>query len=439
MSAQVAQELKARGVAEVIVVLKATTEPQVVAATRGASGLKMKAALAPAASAAKALARYFVSSTMSLPAAVAQAKATDPSRRERKAREVDSTPRPTPVRYFAYLGVMFGTVTREGLAALRADPRVESVTGAPPISLVRPKRVEPARLVGAHTWGIEALKVPELWKQGLTGKGVLVGHLDTGADGKHPALRDAIRAFAEFDTLGRERKPTPEPYDTDDHGTHTAATIAGREINGRAVGVAPGSGLASAIVIEGGDVVARVLGGMDWAVGQRIRILNMSLGFRGWWEDFLPLVRLLRRRNILPVFAVGNEGPGTSRSPGNYREAVSVGAFDEAGLVADFSSSQRFKRLRDPIVPDLVAPGVNVISARPGGGYQSMAGTSMATPHVAGLAALLLEANPRATETQVERAIIKACALHAGTIRERAGRGVPDAPRALAILMGTKG
>jgi subtilisin family serine protease len=439
MSAQVAQELKARGVAEVIVVLKATTKPEVVAATRGASPSRMKAALAPAASAAKALARYFVSSTMSLPAAVAQARATEPRRRERRAPEAHPVRRPAPVRYFAHLGVLFGTVTREGLAALRADPRVESVTGAPPISLVRPKRVEPGRLVGPHTWGIDALKVPELWKQGLTGKGVLIGHLDTGSDGTHPALREAIRAFAEFDALGRELRPAPAPHDTEDHGTHTAATIAGREHGGHAVGVAPGAGLASAIVIEGGDVVARVLGGMDWAVGQGIRILSMSLGFRGWWEDFLPLVRLLRRRNILPVFAVGNEGPGTSRSPGNYTEALSVGAFDEGGLIAEFSSSQRFRRLRDPIVPDLVAPGVNVISARPGGGYQAMSGTSMATPHVAGLAALLLEAEPKATETQVERAIVRSAILGKGTTRDRAGRGVPDAPRALAILKATKG
>jgi subtilisin family serine protease len=206
-------------------------------------------------------------------------------------------------------------------------------------------------------------------------------------------------------------------------------------VNGRTIGVAPAADLASAIVIEGGDVVARVLGGMDWAVGQGVRVLSMSLGFRGWWEDFLPLVRLLRARNILPVFAVGNEGPGTSRSPGNYYQAVAVGAYDESGRVANFSSSQRFRRLRDPIVPDLVAPGVDVISARPGGGYQVMDGTSMATPHIAGLAALLLEAKPAATETQVERALLRSCLLRAGMTRDRAGRGVPDAVQALAILM----
>ena len=107
--------------------------------------------------------------------------------------------------------------------------------------------------------------------------------------------------------------------------------------------------------------------------------------------------RHARAQGILPLFAVGNEGPGTSRSPGNYVEALSVGATDRDDDVALFSSSQRFDRQSDLIVPDLVAPGVSVISARPGGGSQSMDGTSMATPHTAGLAALLLEAKPDAT------------------------------------------
>ncbi|MDR7419258.1 MAG: S8 family serine peptidase [Armatimonadota bacterium] len=435
MSAHIAQELKARGVAEVIVVLKATTEPEVISAARAARGARLKAALAPAAAAAKALARYFVSSEMSLAAAVSDVDVPPPRAAARRKAARRGARRVPPVRYFEHLGVMLGTVTRAGLAALRADPRVRAVTGTPPLSLVRPPRVAAARLAARRTWGIEAMNIPALWQQGLTGRGVLVGHLDTGVDGRHPVLRGAIATFAEFDALGRERRPAPRPYDTDDHGTHTAATIAGRPVNGRAVGVAPGAHLASAIVIEGGDVVARVLGGMDWAVAQGVRILNMSLGFRGWWEDFRPVTRLLRARNILPVFAVGNEGPGTSRSPGNYSEALSVGAFDEDGAVADFSSSQRFRRLRDPIVPDLVAPGVNVISARPGGRYLAMDGTSMATPHIAGLAALLLQAKPDATETRVERAILRSCSRRPWMDRARAGRGVPDAAQALAILV----
>ncbi len=337
--------------------------------------------------------------------------------------------------FYPHLGILYGTANREGVAALRAEKSlVAGLCGAPPLSIIRPTRVAAAKLSTKITWGLQDLGTPALWNQGITGKGVLVGHLDTGADGKHPALKKAITDFAEFDMLGREIKPAPKPYDTDDHGTHTAATIAGRAVGGKSVGMAPQATLASAIVIEGGDVVARVLGGMDWAVGKKVKILSMSLGFRGWWNDFLPLTKLLRARNVLPVFAVGNEGPGTSRSPGNYWQACSIGATDRAQQVADFSSSQRFKRKKDPVVPDVVAPGVNIVSAKPGGGFQAMDGTSMATPHVAGLAALLWEAKPDATVKEIEQAIFRSCRRGAGMDPERGNRGIPNGPRALALL-----
>jgi subtilisin family serine protease len=159
----------------------------------------------------------------------------------------------------------------------------------------------------------------------------------------------------------------------------------------------------------------------------------MSLGLRGWWDDFVVLTRILRQRGVLPVFAVGNEGPGTSRSPGNYPEALSVGAHDEDWKMADFSSSQRFRRATDPLVPDLVAPGVGVVSAMPGGGWQIMDGTSMATPHVAGLAALLMEAAPGRSIDVVESAIFRSCTRRGMSV-ERCNRGVPDGLRALKIL-----
>jgi len=175
---------------------------------------------------------------------------------------------------------------------------------------------------------------------------------------------------------------------------------------------------------------------MDWAISQNVRVLSMSLGLRGFVDDFLAITQIIRSKNILPVFAVGNEGVFTSRSPGNYSEALSVGAHDRNGMIADFSSSQRFLRPADPLVPDIVGPGVDVISARPGGGFQSMSGTSMATPHIAGLAALLFEAKPSATAADVEKAIFNSSKL--GTIpKSRGNRGMPDGVVALSILTGT--
>jgi subtilisin family serine protease len=411
------QQLKASGVAQVIVVMKSA------------------AAAAAGRPEAASLMRRFRSSELSQTSALEEARGLAAGRRGAAKARAHAAKASGP-RVYPNLGVMYGTVDAQGLAALRSDARVSAVTGAPVLSLIRPTAVRAAKLTEEVTWGIEALGVPKLWGEGLTGKAVRVAHLDTGVDGKHPALKGALSAFAEFDEVGQIVRPAPAPYDSDEHGTHTAATIAGRPVGGRAMGVAPKSQLASALVIEGGDAVARVLGGLDWSLGQGVKVLSMSLGFRGWWEDFLPIVQILRSRGVLPVIAVGNEYAGTSRSPGNYSESLSVGAADERLGVASFSSSQRFARTRDPIVPDVVAPGVNVLSAKPGGGFQLMDGSSMATPHVAGLAALLFEAKPSASVGDVESAIFQSCKLHPRMTEARAGRGLPDAPEALRVLTG---
>ncbi len=348
----------------------------------------------------------------------------------------DADPEAASVRYYPNLGVAYGTVDRAGLAALKADPKVRSVAAAPLFSLIRPvgvaALVDPAATL---TWGLDAIGVQELWDEGLDGSGVRIAHLDTGIDATHPALVKALESFAEIDFSGRE-KPGATPSESDMtfwHGTHTAATIAGRSVAGTTVGVAPGATLASAKVIEGGDVVARILGGMDWALARRVRVLSMSLGLRGMNTAFVSVVDLLRDSGVLPVIAVGNEGPGTSRSPGNYPAALSVGAHDRNTAVAGFSSSQRFRRRSQALVPDLVGPGVDVISAGPNGGWHELSGSSMATPHVAGLAALLLQAEPTATVDELERAIL--ASADRGTMDvERVNHGAVSAPRALASL-----
>jgi subtilisin len=434
MSSITNDQLKATGTAQVIAILEAA--PPAPSFNAAAGGIALAAAAESPQLAG--LESYFVSregqnhdlaaAGMSNVAALSMT-ATSSSR----SRTTRSAP---DVLTFPNLGVILGTVTREGLQGLRADVRVKKVVGAPQFSLIRPVAAADAKLSSKNTWGIEFLKVPKLWDQGLSGKGVTVGHLDTGADGKHPALKTAFAGFAEFDSFGVQVTPAPKPHDTDEHGTHTAATIAGRPVSGKSVGVAPKSLLASAIVIEGGNVIARILGGMDWAISQNVRILSMSLGLRGFVDDFLAITQILRSKNVLPVFAVGNEGPGTSRSPGNYAESVSIGAHDKNGAIANFSSSQKFIRTDDPLVPDIVAPGVDVVSAKPGGGFQSLSGSSMATPHIAGLAALLFEAKPSATANEVEKALFGSARL--GSIsRSRGNRGIPDGLLALTALTGT--
>jgi len=158
----------------------------------------------------------------------------------------------------------------------------------------------------------------------------------------------------------------------------------------------------------------------------------MSLGIPGVAEEFLDITKILRDRRILLVVAIGNEGPHTSRSPGNYAGVMSVGAMDENNQVADFSSSEM---AGDRIVPDLVAPGVHIVSCAPRNEYVSMDGTSMAAPHVAGLAALLFQAKPDATVDQIQEAIYSSCNRPATMAKERANRGVPDSKLALEHLI----
>lgn len=446
------------GYAEVLVIVHGDPTPPPAAAALGAAtavgGRTRKRAAAPLASAALTVddpdwMKYFVVPPASQDASLAAAHVHSEARKASRAPAASAAATATAIkrvaaavdtevpkaRVYHHLGVVLGTVDHGGLAGLQADPRVAEVHPAPQISLVRPTESATARARAGVTWGPQQLGADALWNAGFTGRGILIGHLDTGVDGTHPALAGAIAHFAQFDDLGKE-VPGAQPHDSAEHGTHTAGTLVGRAVRTTQFGMAPGAQLASAMVIEGGNVVARVLGGMNWAVGLGIRVLSMSLGLRGYTPAFLGITQVLRRRGVLPVFAVGNEGPGTSRSPGNYAEALSVGACAEDGSVPDFSSSQTFNRPNDPLVPDLVGPGVDVLSSTPGNTYAEMSGSSMATPHVAGLAALLLQAAPNASIDDVERAIFASCALGPGMQADRANRGLPNGPRALALLTG---
>ena len=339
------------------------------------------------------------------------------------------------VRVYPNLGLAVGEVTSNGLASLQADPKVDKIDKAPELSLIRPVDEQPARTGAGPTWGIRRLGADRLWRAGITGKGVVVGHLDTGVDGTHPALRGAIAQFAAFDLAG-DQVPNAPPTDSGEHGTHTAGTIVGRPVANGRFGIAPEAQLASAMVIEGGQVIDRILGGMDWVIAQGARVLSMSLGLRGFTPAFQSVIDALRAANVLPVIAVGNEGPATSRSPGNYANVLSIGAMDVNDRVADFSGSQTFNRPINPLCPTLVGPGVDIVSCVPGRKFKTMDGTSMATPHIAGLAALLLQAVPTATVNDLETAIIDSCSLPRSMTQARANHGVPDAERAFLRLTG---
>ncbi|TGQ74632.1 MAG: serine protease [Mesorhizobium sp.] len=340
------------------------------------------------------------------------------------------------LRVYPHLGLAIGYVDKSGAAALEASAATSNVVKAPELSLIRPTAVRPAHRKAALSWGLKALGADAMWSAGFDGKDVVVGHLDTGVDGSHPSLKGAIFDFAEFDLAG-DKVPNAKPHDSGEHGTHTAGTIAGRAGAKGAFGMAPGAKLASGLVIEGGQVIERILSGMDWIIERGCPILSMSLGLRGFTPAFEQIINALRTAGVLPVIAVGNEGALSSRSPGNYDTVLSVGAMDAAQTVPLFSSSQKFTRPNEPLVPDLVAPGMGVLSCIPGGRFAEMDGTSMATPHIAGLAALLRQARPQASIADLEQAILGSCRLPPGMPVARGNRGVPNGPRAFQLLTGS--
>ncbi|MEV1000432.1 S8 family serine peptidase [Nonomuraea sp. NPDC050202] len=295
------------------------------------------------------------------------------------------------------------------------------------------KAVAPAS-AGASTWGIAKIGADRVRSErGLTGKGVRVAVLDTGIDVTHPDLKGKLVSadpadpkapggWIEFDAEG---KPVAsEPHDSAYHGTHVAGTIAGGDASGTQIGVAPGAGLMAGLVIPGGrGTLAQVVAGMQWALapykadgtpaGEPADVVSMSLGAEGYADELIEPARNIYRAGAFPSFAIGNDcSPGGSGSPGNVYEAVAVGATDVNDDVPDFSCGGTVKRAdwfdAPPewpdayVVPDVSAPGVDVVSAMPGGQYAALNGTSMATPHVSGTVALMLEARPGLTVDAAE-------------------------------------
>jgi hypothetical protein len=249
--------------------------------------------------------------------------------------------------------------------------------------------------------------VDALWRRGLSGAGVTIGHLDTGVAGDHPALAGRVADFIEFDQDGRVVPGSDAaPRDTGSHGTHTAGLLCGGEHSGRPMGVAPGARLLSAAVVEGGNNVVRVLRGLDWLRGSGIGVVCMALGVPGDNPVFWTMVAALRAEDVLIVCPVGNLGSRYALAPGSHPGVLAVGAMDQDGTLSSFTGCSRDDagRCRKP---DVLAPGDDLVSAHPRLDVEAQSGTSQAAALVAGVAALLRQACPRATAYQIEQALCR--------------------------------
>jgi subtilisin family serine protease len=242
-----------------------------------------------------------------------------------------------------------------------------------------------------------------------------------------------VTRFAEFDAEGA-MLPAAPPRDTGRHGTHVAGLICGGSAGGWTIGVAPAARLCSSVVIEGGHVLARVLGGLDWMFDCDVRVVCLSLGVPGYHPLFEIVIARLRRHGVLVVCPIGNGGRGTACSPALYPGVLAVGATDSQDRVARFSGDGRHFRRSDGAKPCLVAPGAAVPSSEPGGAVSPRDGTSLAAACVAGVAALLFQACPDATVDDVERALCDSAEPLPAVPAERQGSGLVNPLGAVRLL-----
>jgi uncharacterized repeat protein (TIGR01451 family) len=303
-------------------------------------------------------------------------------------------------------------------------------------------------------WNLAQVRVDLAWSAfGLDGSGVTVAIMDTGVDLQHPALQSQYRGYKAGGLTihqGNWLCTTDEgylyPVDANGHGTHVTGTaVGGRDTDGRAIGMAPGARWIAVKMLDdyGYGYDSWIHAAFEWLMAPADDpalapdIVNASWGSRDAAKEvFRPDVQALRAAGIVPVFAAGNEGPNalTLRSPASFPEAIAVGASDDQGEVANFSSQGPSPW--DEIKPEVIAPGTQIRSSHPGGTYGFRSGTSMATPHVAGLAALLRQADPTLSVDEIE-VLVTSSAVPLGTDvpNNASGWGRIDAYQAVAVAL----
>jgi Subtilase family len=286
---------------------------------------------------------------------------------------------------------------------------------------------------------VPQIGAPTAWAEGLDGTGARVAVLDTGIDATHPDLAGKVV---------QEKNFTTDPDgDQIGHGTHVASTIAGTGAasDGKYRGVAPGATLLDGkVCVKATNLCpdSAMIAGMEWAVDNHADVVNMSLGGPDTW-DLDPIEEtvnsLTASSGTLFVIAAGNEGQrGSISSPASAQAALAVGAVDRDERIAGFSNQG--PRTHDiGLKPEITAPGVDITAARskdgvygaPGELYTILSGTSMATPHVAGAAAILAAAHPDWDATRLKSTLIGSAHPNPDLATIAQGAGRVDVARAI--------
>ena len=242
-------------------------------------------------------------------------------------------------------------------------------------------------------WGISKIQANQVWLSGNTADPIKVGIIDTGISLSHPDL--ALNIKGSYNAINGRKSAN----DDNGHGSHVAGIIAALNNTTGSVGVAPKADIYAIKVLNaaGSGYISDIIEGIDWAISKNIKVINMSLGCACDVQSMHAAVIRAKNAGIIVVAAAGNSATDPVIYPAAYPEAIAVSATDSSDQLASWSA-------RGPEV-DLSAPGVSIYSTYKGTGYATLSGTSMASPHVAGSAALVLAKNPGWTPDQVLAAL----------------------------------
>lgn len=272
--------------------------------------------------------------------------------------------------------------------------------------------------LGGNNWGADLVKAPETWAKGYTGQGVVVAVLDTGVDYNHQDLSSNIWTNSK-EIAGNGKDDDGNGYiddyygwnfdgnnnstlDVNGHGTHVSGTIAGVNNGYGVTGIAYNSKIMPVKVLDdqGSGSYSAIANGIYYAVDNGADVINLSLGGGRSNDTLQKAIEYASSKGVIVVMAAGNDGGSQPAYPARYAKnyGLAVGAVDQNKNLADFSNRAGADQLAY-----VTAPGVNVYSTLPGNEYASYSGTSMATPHVAGVVALMLSANPNLSDAQVRQ------------------------------------
>jgi len=359
----------------------------------------------------------------------------------------------SPTARFRIINGFVAHMSHAAATALSHDPRVRRVSpdvvvrayAKPPAPPGKPKSgggsggttqtcpTPPPATVEQVPTGVARIDAQAAWARGHKGDGVKVAVIDTGIDFCHP---DLAANYLEGTNFLDSSQP---PRDDNGHGTHVAGIIAAPQNGTGVVGVAPNAKLLAAKVLDasGAGSLSTIVSALDWAVQKGARVVNLSLGAPDFWCAFglcgggteCTAIANATASGVVVVVAAGNSADeALSYTPANCRDSVTVSALDAStNQFASFSNYSIYYwdvdgdgafTLNDHPVVDIIAPGVNVLSTMPtydvtltttygiSKNYGVLSGTSMATPHVAGAAALYIGAHATATADAVRQALV---------------------------------